>query len=61
MEDVITATLNVISAIIKVILTTDKVITTSLNVISAITKVIILVTEEVLTATLKSLSQPLQK
>ena len=54
-EEVITATLKVISATTKVILATEEVIITTLKVISATTKVI-LATEEVTTATLKVLS-----
>ena len=51
-EEVIIATLNVISATTKVILATEEVIRTILNVISATTKVI-LATNKLVSANLK--------
>ena len=54
-EEVVTITLKVISATIKMILATDEVLTATLKVISATTTVI-LATEEVISVTLKVIS-----
>ena len=60
-EEVITETLNVISASTKVILATKEVISTTLKTISAATKVTLATEEDlVITATSKVI-QPLQK
>ena len=60
-EEVITETLNVISASTKVILATDEVISTTLKTISAATRVTLATEEDLVITATSKLSQPLQK